>query len=225
MSSQSKTVQYLCKEEADLRFSFVNISNESKQLFLLRSTPIWSFAISTLRFSKKKKTTLQKNRLKYIMHNSNFSTYLFYTILISPYFFYISKINIMYYVKNIAKYSQSFRKKRKEKRKFDRSSFIRGTKLASSEDFPDRWTDKSKNSWKSVVFSETNATPTYSCARLECKSIEERLASKRQQWFETWYTRVSLLPLPPRYLRTPTLTRSHRTSCLCHQKLLDKTAY
>lgn len=149
MSSQSKTVQYLCKEEADLRFSFVNISNESKQLFLLRSTPIWSFAISTLRFSKKKKTTLQKNRLKYI--NARFKFLYLLILHNSLYFFYISKINfpkinIMHYAKNIAKYSQSFRKKRKEKRKFDRSSFIRGTKLASSEDFPDRWTDKSKNS-------------------------------------------------------------------------------
>lgn len=71
-----------------------------------------------------------------------------------------------------------------------------------------------------MVFSETNATPTYSCARLErleCKSIEERLASKRQ-CFDVIHTRAS----PPRYLRTPTLTRSHRTSCLCHQNCWTK---
>lgn len=66
------------------------------------------------------------------------------------------------------------------------------------------------------MFSETNATPTYSCARLEsleCKSIEERLASKRQQCLDA---------CPPRYLRAPTLTRSHRTSCLCHQNCWTK---
>lgn len=81
MSSQSKTVQYLCKEEADLRFSFVNISNESKQLFLLRSFhshPRFGRSPFPLCDSQKKNLSrINKsksiNRLKYTTHNSHLS--------------------------------------------------------------------------------------------------------------------------------------------------------
>lgn len=126
MSSQSKTVQYLCKEEADLRFSFVNISNESKQLFLLRSFhshPRFGRLPFPLCDSQKKNLSrINKsksiNRLKYTTHNSHLS------LLFPLYFINFPKINIIMHPRKIP---QSFSER---EWKFGLSSFIRGTKRA-----------------------------------------------------------------------------------------------
>lgn len=140
MSSQSKTVRYLCKEEADLRFSFVNISNESKQLFLLRSFhshPRFSRSPFPLCDSqKKKKKPLSKiNKSKLICINR--SKYI--TCTISHHFlisFFRSIFRIIFYpkIKHI-RTSRSIRKKVSERVKIRSFLFAGGMKLTPAPRF------------------------------------------------------------------------------------------
>lgn len=64
--------------------------------------------------------------------------------------------------------------------------------------------------------------PTRAPASRDWNANPSRKGSRLSASASTWYTRVPPPPPPPRYLRTPTLTRSHRTSCLCHQNCWTK---
>lgn len=108
------------------------------------------------------------------------------------------------------KIPQSFSER---KWKFGPSSFIRGTKRAKI--FPiDRQINLKtrERAWclarlmlrlptRAPASRAWNANPSRKGSRLSASSFDA---------------------CPPRYLRAPTLTRSHRTSCLCHQNCWTK---
>lgn len=162
------------------------------------------------------------------MHDSNFSIYSSYTILFT--FFIFQKLIFQKLILcTMRKISRSIRKVSERKDKKRRNligllSFVeRNSPPAKIFPIDGRINLKTRErAWclaRLMLRLPTrapawNANPSRKGSRLSASSGSRRDTHA-----------CPLLPLPPRYLRTPTLTRSHRTSCLCHQKLLDKTAY